>query len=226
MWRRLLDTHTMPNDSPSDGPDVFPDSAEAPEQPLDAADIAPFTTDTDEYDDINEFATAEWKATTTADERIRSVISRTATSKSVGEIADIAAVSESKARSALKSLVDEGVAEATQASSGTVYRRDSDRHLIEQLHQLASSGRLLEQLQAVKAEIGEYQDRYEADSPEDVLLSDHRLEDDELTDISHWRTAERDLDYLRAAYRIQQAKERVHETDGQVGTKSGHRPTQ
>jgi transposase len=220
----------MPDDAPPDGspdgPDVFPDSAEAPEQPLDAADISPFTTDTDEYDDINDLATAEWKATTTADERIRAVISRTASAKSVSEIADIAAVSESKARSALKSLVDEGVAEATQGASGTLYRRDSDRHLIEQLHQLAASDRLLEQLQAVKAEIGDYQDRYEADAPEDVLLSDRRLGDDELTDISHWRTAERDLDYLRAAYRIQQAKERVHEADNQVGTESERRPTQ
>lgn len=220
----------MPDDTPPkgppDGPDVFPDSAETPEQPLDAADIAPFTTDTDEYDDINEFTTAEWKATTTADERIRAVVSRTATAKSASDIADIAAVSESKARSALKSLVDEGVAEGTQGSSGTLYRRDSDRHLIEQLHQLASSSGLLEQLQALKAEIGEYQDRYEADSPEDVLLSDRRLGDDELTDISHWRTAERDRDYLRAAYRIQQAKERVHVTDNLRGTEPGRRPRQ
>ncbi|WP_254820836.1 winged helix-turn-helix domain-containing protein [Haloglomus halophilum] len=216
----------MPNDSPSDGPDVFPDSAEAPERPLDAEDLSPFTVDTDEYDEINDLATAEWKATTTADERIRAVISRTVMPKTASEIADIAAVSESKARSALKSLVDEGVAEATQTTSGTAYRRDSDRYLIEQLHQLATSEGLLEQLQAVKAEIGEYQDRYEADAPEDVLLSDCRLGDDELTDISHWRTAERDLDYLRAAYRIQQAKERVHETDDQVGTESGRRPTQ
>jgi hypothetical protein len=225
-----MNTHTMPDDAPPegppDGPDVFPDSAEAPEQPLDAADIAPFTTDTDEYDDINEFATAEWKATTTADERIRAVISRTASAKTASEIADVAAVSESKARSALKSLVDEGVAEATQGASGTLYRRDSDRHLIEQLHQLAASSGLLEQLQAVKTEIREYQDQYDADSPEDVLLSDHRLGDDELTDISHWRTAERDRDYLRAAYRIQQAKERVHETDDSVSAESGRRPTQ
>ncbi len=225
-----MNTHTMsddaPTDGPPDGPEVFPDSAEAPEQPLNAADIAPFTTDTDEYDDINELATAEWKATTTADERIRAVISRTATAKMASEIADIAAVSESKARSALKSLVDEGVAETTQGASGTLYRRDSDRHLIEQLHRLASSGGLLEQLQAVKAEIGEYQDEYETDSPEDVLLSDRHLGHEELTDISHWRTAERDLDYLRAAYRIQEAKERVHETDNQVGTESRRRPTQ
>jgi predicted HTH transcriptional regulator len=125
----------MPDDAPPgdppDGPDVFPDSAEAPEPPLNATDITPFTTDTDEYDDINEFATAEWKATTTADERIRAVVSRAATAKSASEIADIAAVSESKARSALRSLVDEGVAEATQGASGTLYRRDSDRHLIE-----------------------------------------------------------------------------------------------
>lgn len=214
-------------DSTTDGPDEFPSPSETPDQPPDPDEISPFTVDTDEFGDINELATAEWKATTTADERIRRVVKRTATPSTVSEIADAAAVSESKARSALKSLVDEGVAEATQTPSGTSYRRDPDRHLIEQLHQLGTSDGVLEQLQAVKAELAEYRDQYGEDSPEEVLLSDRHLDAEELTDISHWRTAARDLDYLRAAYRIREAKRRVPGVEDSTGAADhGHRPTQ
>lgn len=188
------------------GPEVFPTSDELPDEPLAPADISPFSVADSDVEDIDEFATAEWKASTTADERIRAVIKRTATPKTVTEIADTAAVSESKARTALKSLSGEGVATSRNTESGVVYQRNPDRHLIEQLHQLANSGDTVDRIQEVKAELAEYRETYGTDSPEELLVSDKDLSGAELTDVSHWRTAVRDLEYLRAAYRIQEAK--------------------
>jgi len=197
--------------------DEFPNPEELPEEPISPEDISPFDGDGAAFDDINEFARAEWKESTTADERIRTVIKRTVTAKTANEIADVAAVSESKARTALKALAEEGVASARQTDSGTAYQRDPDRHLIEQIHQLATGGDLVEQIQEMKAEIAEYREEYEIDSPEELLVSDRELSEQELTDVSHWRTAMRDFEYLRAAYRIQQAKRRTPVADGFEG---------
>jgi len=195
-------------------PEEYPDSEELADAPSSPKDISPFQVEAEEFDDIDQFATAEWKESTTADERIRTVIKRTVSPKTAKEIADVAAVSESKARTALKGLVEEGVASARQTDGGTVYQRDPDRHLIEQIHQLSTATDVVEQIQEVKAEIAEFRDEYGTDSPEELLVSDRELTPEELTDISHWRTAVRDFEYLRAAYRIQQAKRRTPSADG------------
>jgi len=193
--------------------DEFPGAEELPDEPPSPEEISPFDVASEGVDDIDEFATAEWKESTTADERIRAVIKRTVTPKTAREIADVAAVSESKARTALKALTEEGVASSRQTDSGTAYQRDPDRYLIEQIHRLATAGDVVEQIQDVKAEIAEYREEYERDSPEELLVSDRELSPEELTDVSHWRTAMRDFDYLRAAYRIQQAKQRTPASD-------------
>lgn len=198
--------------------DEFPTAEELHDEPLSPGDISPFGGDAEESDDIDEVATAEWTESTTADERIRAVIKRTVRPQTATEIADAAAVSESKARTALKALAEEGVASARQGDSGTVYQRDPDRHLIEQIHQLSTAGDVVEQIQELKTEIADYREKYETDSPEELLVSDRELSPEELTDVSHWRTAMRDFEYLRAAYRIQQAKQRTSAVDGSEGT--------
>ncbi|ELZ44910.1 hypothetical protein C464_12900 [Halorubrum coriense DSM 10284] len=68
---------------------------------------------------------------------------------------------------------------------------------------------LVDRIQAAKAEIADYRGRYDTDTPDELLVSDRTLTAEELSDVSHWRTAVRDLEYLRAAYRIQQAKRRT-----------------
>lgn len=195
------------------GPEEFPTGDDLPDEPLTPADISPFSVAESGVESIDEFATAEWKASTTADERIRAVVKRTATPKTVTEIADDAAVSESKARTALTSLAEEGVARSRNTGSGVAYQRDPDRRLIEQLHTLATAGDTVERIQELKAEIAEYREMYGTDSPEELLVSDKDLSGEELTDVSHWRTAVRDLEYLRAAYRIQEAKRQTPATD-------------
>ena len=201
------DTST-PSDE-SDDPDMYPTSDELPDEELSPDDIVPFETDTTGARDINELATTEWKESTTADERIRSVLKRTVSPKSAREIADTAAVSETKARNTLNLLAEEGIAHVKRIDAAARYQRDPDRYLIEQIHQVSQTDDLIDRIQAVKRELADYREQYDTDTPEELLVSDRTLTDDELSDISHWRTAVRDLEYLRAAYRIQQAKHRT-----------------
>lgn len=203
----MTDDSTPPDES--DGPNTYPTGDELPDEELSPDDIDPFTADTSGISDVTEFATAEWKESTTADERIRAVLRRTVSARTAREIADTAAVSETKARNTLNSLAEEGLARVEQTDSRATYQRDPDRYLIEQIHHLSMTDDPVDRIQAIKGEIADYRTRYDTDSPEEILVSDRTLTADELRDISYWRTAVRDLEYLRAAYRIQQAKRRT-----------------
>ncbi|GGI96084.1 hypothetical protein GCM10008995_02650 [Halobellus salinus] len=203
-----------------DGPDEFPTEADLPDEPVTVDDIDPFTVDDDDFADIDDFAAAEWKQNTTADERIRTVINSTTIPKSAGDIAETALVSETKARTTLNKLAEEGLVRSHQTNSGKLYDRDPEWHLLKQIRQLAGSNTLVDQIQRVKQELAEYNAKYDAPGPEELLISDRELNQNELDDISHWRTAERELSHLRAAYRLKEAKEQTYSI-----TKSGARQT-
>lgn len=215
----MTDNETASGSEP-DGPKEFPTTDELPDEPLTADDISPFSVDTDEFADLNELAVAEWKASTTADERIRAVIKRTHRGKSAAEVANEAAVSESKARDTLNTLVAEGIVQAQQTNSGKLYERNPDWYLLQQIRQLAGSQSLIDQIQRMKQELASYREKYGTDSPAEVLVSDSELSETELTDVSHWRTAKQQLSYLRAAYRFQQAREQFTQTN--VARDQGH----
>ena len=202
-----------------DPPDEYPTSEELPDEPADVDAIDPFSVD-DDYDDINDFAAAEWKEQTTANERIRTVINRTTTPKPASDIADTALVSETKARTTLNKLAADGIVRAHQTDSGKLYDRDPEWHLLKQIRKLADSETLIEQIQRIKQEIAEYKVKYDAPDPEELLISDRELDQNELDDVSHWRTAKRELSHLRAAYRLKEAKEQTT-----VVTESGDRQT-
>jgi len=206
--------------SPPDGPDEFPTEEELPDEPVTVDDIDPFTVDDDDFEDIDDFAAAEWKNETTADERIRTVINRTTIPKSAGDIAETAQVSETKARATLNKLAEEGIVRSHQTDSGKLYGRNPEWHLLKQINQLADSETLVDQIQRVKQELAEYNAKYDATDPEELLISDKELTQNELDDVSHWRTAERELSHLRAAYRLKEAKEQ-----GSTVTEPGDRQT-
>ncbi|WEL18616.1 Transcriptional regulator containing HTH domain,ArsR family [Halorhabdus sp. SVX81] len=206
--------------SPPDGPDEFPTEEELPDEPVTVDDIDPFTVDDDDFEDIDDFAAAEWKNETTADERIRTVINRTTIPKSAGDIAETAQVSETKARATLNKLAEEGIVRSQQTDSGKLYGRNPEWHLLKQINQLAGSETLVDQIQRVKQELTEYKAKYDATDPEELLISDKELTQNELDDVSHWRTAERELSHLRAAYRLKEAKEQ-----GSTVTEPGDRQT-
>jgi len=215
----------MTDEPPSpDGPDEFPDEEELPDEPVTVDDIDPFTVDDGDFEDIDDFAVAEWKNDTTANERIRTVINRTTSPKSAGDIADTALVSETKARETLNKLAEDGIVRSHQTDSGKLYDRDPEWHLLKQIRQLAGSETLVNQIQRVKQELAEYKAKYDAPGPAELLISDTELTQNELDDVSHWRTAERSLSHLRAAYRLKEAKEQAFTVtepgDRQTGTQT------
>lgn len=223
----------MTDEPPSpDGPDEFPTEEELPDEPVTVDDIDPFNVDDDDFEDIDDFAAAEWKKETTADERIRTVINRTTIPKSASDIADTALVSETKARTTLNKLAEEGIVRSHQTDSGKLYDRDPEWHLLKQIRQLAVSETLVDQIQRVKQELAEYKAKYDANDPEELLVSEKELNQDELDDVSHWRTAERELSHLRAAYRLKEAKEQAYtvtepgdrHTGNQTTTPAGNQP--
>lgn len=217
---------------PPDGPDEFPTEAELPNDPVTVADIDPFAVADDGFEDIDDFAAAEWKNETTANERIRTVIDRTTTPRSAGDIAETALVSETKARATLNKLADEGIVKSQQTDSGKLYSRDPEWHLLKQIRRLAGSETLVDQIHRVKQELAAYKAKYDAADPEELLISDTELAQNELDDVSHWRTAERELSHLRAAYRLKEAKEqattvtepRDRQTGSQTTAPAGDQP--
>ena len=224
----------MTNEPPSpDGFDEFPTEEELPDKPVTVDGIDPFTVDDDDFEDIDDFVAAEWKNETTANERIRTVINRTTSPKSAGDIADTALVSETKARAALNKLAEEGIVKSYQTDSGKLYARDPEWRLLKQIRQIAGSETLVDQIQRVKQELAEYNDKYDAIDPEELLISDKELTQDELDDVSHWRTAERELSHLRAAYRFKEAKDqaatvaepRDRQSGNQTTTPANNQPT-
>ena len=223
--------YCMTGDPSPDGPDEFPSEEEIPDNPATVDDIDPFSVD-DDFEDIDDFAAAEWKNQSTADERIRTVINRTTTPKSASDISDTALVSETKTRTTLNKLAEQGIVRSHQTDSGKLYSRDPEWHLLKQIRKLASSNTLVNQIQRIKQELTEYKSKYDVNGPEELLISDKELDQTELDDISHWRTAERELSHLRAAYRLKEAKEQAsiggepeeRRTGNQTTTPSNNQP--
>ena len=223
MWAYGV-VYCMTSDPSPDGPDEFPAEEELPDEPVTVDDIDPFSVDDNDYEDIDDFAAAEWKNQSTADDRIRTVINRTTTPKSAGDIADTALVSETKARTTLNKLAKEGIVRSHQTDSGKLYSRDPEWQLLKQIRKLASSDTLVNQIQRVKQELTAYRSKYDVNGPEELLISDKELDQNELDDVSHWRTAERELSHLRAAYRFKEAKEQASivgdPEDGRTGNQT------
>lgn len=192
-------------------PPAFPDEDELPDDPPDLSEITVFEEDPSEYDDINEFVTDEWSQSKTARQRVKDVIVRTTQPRPTAEVAELADVSPPTARSELSELAEEGVVSAESTENGRIYQRDPDWHRIKRIRELAEKphAALEATLQRLEREIERYTAEYEVDTPEDLILSDGALSDTAWSDISHWRTALVEREYIRTA--LQYAKLRRSE---------------
>lgn len=179
----------------------FPDEDELPDETPDVSEIDPFEVDPSEYEDVNEFVEADWAESKTARQRVKDVIVRTTSPVSAAEVADFADVSEPTARNELNGLAEEGTVLAESTDSGRVYQRDPDWYRIKRVRKLADEPRaeLERTLRQLNHEIDDYRDEYDADTPEDLVLSAESLSSEVWEDISHWRTAVVDREYLRTA---------------------------
>lgn len=187
-------------------PTPFPDAAELPDEEPDPSEIDPFEEDPAEYEDINEFVEAEWSESKTARQRVKDVVVRATSPLSAAEVAELADVSEPTARSELNELAEEGTVLAESTDNGRTYQRDPDWYRIRRIRELAekSQSALETTLQRLEREIETYREEYGENTPEELILSDGSLTDDTWEDLSHWRTAVVDREYIRTA--LQYAK--------------------
>lgn len=197
-----------PEETPEFGPPIGPDEAELPDEPPDLDELDPFEVDSAEYEDISEFVTEDWIESTTARERVKDIINRTASPMSAPEVAEVAEVSPPTARTELSNLADEGVVLAESSTNGTVYQRDPDWYRLKRIQRLAGKPQAVVEsvLRQIDQEIQGYRDTYDVDTPEDLILDDEELGDETWQDISEWRTTLVDREYIRTALQFRQLR--------------------
>ncbi|WP_254547189.1 winged helix-turn-helix domain-containing protein [Halomarina pelagica] len=169
-------------------------------------------TEDETWDDINERVTEEWKAETTPFERIYEILEQTHDGQSAAEIAERALVSEPTARRHLNALVTTGFATTTQDGRTTLYRRDDDRVLMTRIRELrtqATRDDLLEGIRQMKAEIREYEKRYDALSPEELARQLPNEAREEWDDVTAWKTTRQNLAVAQAALAYDEASEQL-----------------
>ncbi|WP_135855134.1 winged helix-turn-helix domain-containing protein [Halorussus salinus] len=157
---------------------------------------------TETWDDINEQVKADWKNDTTPFERVYEIIEQTHDGQSAAEIAGRALVSEPTARRHCKTLVNTGFAETDHDNQTTLYRRNSDRILMSRIRELrdeANRTELLEGIKDMKAEIRDYEDRYDVVSPEELAQKLDADETDGWNDLTAWKTTRQNLAVAQAA---------------------------
>lgn len=156
-------------------------------------------------------AQERWKAATTALERVQQVIEQTTTAKPASEIADKALVSDPTARKHLKALVEIGTATAIEEPEATMYVRNEDTVLYQRIQALAteySRDALIEQIHEMKRRITEFEDVYNAVSPEELtttLGADAPVGAWEA--VAEWQTTERNLHIAQAAINYGRARD-------------------
>lgn len=182
----------MPTDDEADGPPR-------------AADVDPFESEElsgDVPDDLGEAVTAEWKATTTAFERIHAVLVNTYEPRTTGELADAAATTKPTVRKHVRPLVEAGMVTEETAGPATRYAWNRTQRRVNRVAELAESHSAAEldaELRRAKERIADLRERHGVGSPNDLA---ERLDSDDdagWEDLAEWRTLEDDLKRLRAA---------------------------
>lgn len=166
---------------------------------------------TPENEDPIQAAEADWKASTTALERIKQVSEQTTTPQPVSAIATEALVSEPTARKHLNALVEVGTVTKTSEGGTTKYSRDDDQLLYQRIRTLASEHSretIIDEIQDLKQRLDELKSEYDAVSPETVVtnLSADATESD-WEAVAEWQTVERDLHIAQAAINYERARE-------------------
>ena len=199
---------TEPNAPTDEHPPTGPDPDELPNEPPDVDELDLFEADPAAYEDLDEFVNTEWGETKTGRQRVKDVISRASRPLSVANVAELTAVSKPTARKELNELEAEGVVRGEDTANGRLYQRDPDWYRIKRIRTLSERdpGHLEKTLQRLEREVEGYKETYRKDDPEEVILSDTALSDEAWEDISYWRTAIVDIEYLRTALRYRRLK--------------------
>lgn len=154
--------------------------------------------------DVNEAVLEEWKAETTAFDRITTVVDTTSEPAFAREIAERAAVAEPTARRHLKSLAAVGRVTAVSADGGTKYKRSPGTLAMRRIAGLHSHYSK-EELQEAIADLREKLAALRADhgvSDADDLATELEIGDDSWTAVSRMRALEENLDIAKAALNL------------------------
>lgn len=164
------------------------------------------------WDDINTHVREEWEAETTPFERVYEILEGTREGESAAEIAERALVSEPTARRHLKSLVNTGFGATEQKGRTTLYKRDEDRILmtrIRELREQADRAELLDGIRRMKARIREFEDTYDAISPEELARQLSGDDTEGWEDLTAWKTTRRNLAVAQAALAYSEASDQL-----------------
>ncbi len=159
--------------------------------------------------DVNERVETEWVEETTPFERVREVMKRTYEPQPVSEIATRARTSENTTRKHLGHLADEGFAVETASpdTRGVSYKRSNESLVLEQANRIRSevdSSTLASRVAEMQQTLRTYREEYDADSPEDAVLSDAGIDSETL---QTWQTTRRNLNFARVALAVSNAEQ-------------------
>jgi DNA-binding transcriptional ArsR family regulator len=166
----------------------------------------------EEWDDINEHVEEQWTDETTPFERVYEVIETTHEGQSAATIAERALVSEPTARRHCKALANTGFAATEQEGRTTLYKRDEDRVLmtrIRDLRERADREDLLDGIERMKTEIREYEDTYDAISPEELARYLSGKDAEGWQDVTAWKTTRQNLAVAQAALAYGEASDHL-----------------
>lgn len=157
--------------------------------------------------DVNEQVKSEWKAETTARERVREVLLETTEYATASEIADRALVSEPTARKFLDELVEDSVGVTERDSRTTTYKRHEHRLVhdrIDELRREHSRGELLDAIREMNERIREFRETYGVESPEGLAVELDPGEEG-WADVGRWRSTRKNLALAKAALQVGEA---------------------
>lgn len=173
--------------------------------PPSAVNVTPFESDElsgDLPDELGEAVTAEWKASTTAFQRIHTVLKNTYELRTTGELADKAATTKPTVRKHVEPLVEAGMVVERTSGNATQYAWNSTQRRVSRIAELANEyapAELDAKVKRVKERIAEFERAYAVDSPNDLVGQLDPEDDAGWDDLSVWRTLEDDLKRLKAA---------------------------
>lgn len=154
--------------------------------------------------DVTEAALEEWKAETTAFDRITTVVDTTTEPAFAREIADRAAVAEPTARRHLKSLAETGRVTTVSADGGTKYKRSPSTlamRRISGLHAQYSKEELQDAIADLREKLATLRAAHGVSDADD-LATELELGDDAWADVSRMRDLEENLDIAKAALNL------------------------
>ncbi|APX98032.1 DUF7342 family protein [Natronorubrum daqingense] len=154
--------------------------------------------------DVTEAAAEEWKAETTAFDRITTVVDTTTEPAFAKVIAERAAVAEPTARRHLKSLAAVGRVTAVSADGGTKYKRSPSTlamRRISGLHSHYSKDGLQEAISDIREELTTLRSEHGVSDADD-LATELELGDDAWSAVSQMRDLEENLDIAKAALNL------------------------